>query len=413
VLFAVQITFFKKVIWTSLLSPCIFLVKGNDRRFWEASLEKRLLFYQQQRKNSKSFLNSDCLQPEEKLLKTRVLFFFFLWTLLGIDGFREAMGSHASMGMVKEAEDLLEGVNQGGNGAFNSHPFRNVYLEWNEPGFFPGKIFKERAAGNAEDLNQPLFFAQGLLGETQPDYRYTLLAEGETPVPDASRKDPGKSQRDWKGIGRDTAFLLGYEVVFAGILYLLPESVTAWTDEQKKATINKWWENVQNPVWDQDKWWINYIGHPYFGAVYYIRARERGFGGFGSFCYSALLSAFYEFGIEAFFEPPSYQDLIVTPVGGFLVGKYIFEPIRDKIKAKPELKWYDHAGLILTDPLGALNSVFERLFGIQSDIRVQLHSPDPGRQMIVDASEGRSLKWQEAKFSPAQGVHLQFHFDWQ
>ena len=346
-------------------------------------------------------------------MKTRVLVFFFLWILLGIYGFREAMGSHASMGMVKEAEDHLGGANQGGNGAYELHSFRNVCFEWNEPGFFPGQIFKGLRPAEAEGPYQPLFFAQGSLGKAKPGYKFTLLDEGEAPFRETSQKEIAKPQRDWKGIGRDTAFLLAYEVIFAGILYALPESVTAWTEDQKKATVQKWWENVQNPVWDSDKWWINYIGHPYFGAVYYIRARERGFGDFGSFGYSVLLSALYEFGIEAFFEPPSYQDLIVTPVGGFLVGKYIFEPIRDRIKAKPELKWYDHAGLILTDPLGALNSVFERLLGIQSDIRVQLHSPDLGRQMAVDRSEGRSLKWQEAKFSRTQGVHLQLHFDWQ
>ena len=346
-------------------------------------------------------------------MKTRVLVFFFLCMLLGIDGFREAMGSHASRGMVKEAEDYLGGANQGGNGAYGFHSFRNFYFEWNEPGFLPGQTFKGLRPAEAEGPYQPLFFAQGSLGKAKPDYKYTLLDEGETPFRETSQKEIAKPQRDWKGIGRDTAFLLAYEVIFAGILYALPESVTAWTEDQKKATVQKWWENVQNPVWDSDKWWINYIGHPYFGAVYYIRARERGFGDFGSFGYSVLLSALYEFGIEAFFEPPSYQDLIVTPVGGFLVGKYIFEPIRDKIKAKPELKWYDHAGLILTDPLGALNSVFERLLGIESDIRVHLHSPDLGRQMSADLSQGRSLKWQEAKFSRAQGVHLQLRFDWQ
>jgi hypothetical protein len=329
-----------------------------------------------------------------------------------MDSFREAMGSQAYMGRVKEAEDHRGEIDQRGNGAYGPYSFRNVYFEWNEPGFFPGQIFKGLRPAEAEGPNQPLFFIQGSLGKTEPDTRYTLMNEGETPFPNTSQKEPSKPQRDWKGIGRDTAFLLGYEVVFAGILYCLPESVTAWTEDQKKATVNKWKENVQDPVWDKDKWWINYIGHPYFGATYYIRARERGFGDFASFGYSALLSALYEFGIEAFFEPPSYQDLIVTPVGGFLVGKYIFEPIRDNIKSKAELKWYDHAGLILTDPLGALNSVFERLFGIQSDIRVQLHSPDLGRQMTVDPSEGRSLKWQEAKFSGRQGVNLQLHLDW-
>ena len=352
----------------------------------------------------------DCLQLEEIFMQTLVLLLFFLGGLLGMDGSQVAMGSDASPGRLKEAEDPRGEIDQTENEAYGAHPFRNFYFEWNEPSFFRRQILKELRPG--EDSNQIPFFAQGSSGETGPDYRYTLLNEGETPFPDTSQKEPSKPQRDWKGIGFDTAFFLGYQVVFAGVLWLLPESVTAWTEDQKKATLAKWKVNVQNPVWDKDKFWINYIAHPYFGGTYYIRARERGFGEFGSFSYSALLSALYEFGIEAFFEPPSYQDLIVTPVGGYLFGKFVFEPIREKIKAKTELKWYDHAGLILTDPLGALNSVFERLFGIQSDIRVQFHSPDLGRQMTVDSSEGRSLKWQEVKFSRPQGVNLQLQIGW-
>jgi len=344
-------------------------------------------------------------------LPTHVLFLlFFLWGLLGMEGVQVAMGSDAWLGRVKEAQDHRRGINPTENEFYGPHSFQNVRLEWNKPGFFRAQIFKELRP--AQDPNQPSFLTQGSLGKTDPDAGYTLLNEGEGTSPDSSQKEPGKPQRDWKGIGRDTAFFLGYQVVFAGILYLMPESVTNWTDEQKKATVNKWAHNVQEAVWDDDEWWINYIGHPYFGATYYIRARERGFGEFGSFAYAALLSACYEYGIEAFFEHPSYQDLIFTPVGGYLLGKFVFEPIRDMIKVKPQLKWYDHAGLILTDPLGALNSVFERLFGIQSDIRVRFHSPDLGRQMIVDSSEGRSLRWQEVKFSRPQGVNLQLHLDW-
>jgi hypothetical protein len=343
-------------------------------------------------------------------VQTLLLLLFFLCGVFGMDGFRVAMGSDASTGMVKEAEDHRGEIDQTESGAYGLRSFRNVYLEWNEPGLFRGQIFK--GLRPAEDPNQPSFFAQGSSGETEPENRYTVLNEGETTLSDSSHKEPSKPQRDWKGLGLDTAFFLGYQVVFAGVLWFLPESVTAWTEDQKKATLAKWKENVQNPVWDKDKFWINYIAHPYFGATYYIRARERGFGEFGSFSYSFLLSACYEFGIEAFFEPPSYQDLIFTPAGGFLLGKFVFEPIRDVIKAKPELKWYDHAGLILTDPLGALNSVFYWLFGIQSDIRVQFHSPDLGREMTVDRSEGKSLSWQEVKISRPHGVNLQLHLDW-
>jgi Domain of unknown function (DUF3943) len=176
--------------------------------------------------------------------------------------------------------------------------------------------------------------------------------------------------RDWVGLARDTAFLLGYQIVGAGILYLVPESVSNWSEANKDASAEKWWDHVRNPEWDEDDWPVNYIGHSYFGATYYIRARERGFDRVDSFLYSALASAAYEFGVEAFFERPSYQDLIVTPIGGALLGGFVFEPLRNWVKHKSELKWYDHAILIATDPIGALNYVAESLLGIKSDIRV-------------------------------------------
>jgi hypothetical protein len=127
---------------------------------------------------------------------------------------------------------------------------------------------------------------------------------------------------------------------------------------------------------------VNYIGHPYFGATYYIRARERGFDRIDSFLYAAFTSALYEFGVEAVFEPPSYQDLIVTPVGGALLGGLVFEPIRNWVKRKPEIKWYDHVILIATDPIGALNYIAESLMGIKSDIRVDV--PRRGAGVFVE-----------------------------
>jgi hypothetical protein len=336
--------------------------------------------------------------------------FFFLWGWfwMGMDGFRMAVASEGLREKVEELVPRPGKADEGEDSAFAARRSWNAFLEWREPGFSGGQIFKEM--GTTGDTSIPSSFAPCGWQGMDPEKRYTLLEEGENPFSDANQKEPAERQRDWAGITRDTAFLLGYQVVFAGVLYFLPESVTGWTKEQKNATVKKWKENVQNPAWDKDKFWINYIAHPYFGATYYIRARERGFGEFGSFWYSALLSALYEFGIEAFFEPPSKQDLIVTPVGGFLVGKYIFEPIRDPIKAKPELSWYDHAVLILTDPLGAVNSLLERALGIQSDIRVQFHSP-PGKRMPVSPAENFPES-REVRFSRPDGVSLQFEMEW-
>lgn len=172
---------------------------------------------------------------------------------------------------------------------------------------------------------------------------------------------------DWGGLARDSALIVGFQAVAIGVLFLLPEDVTKWNGNNGPS---QWVHNVSRPTFDEDGWAVNYIGHPYAGATYYIRARERGFGPWFSFGYSALASAVYEFGVEALFEQPSIQDLIVTPIGGALIGAFVFEPIRARIKAKPELAWYDHVGLFVTDPLGAVSGLIEHLFGIKSEIRV-------------------------------------------
>jgi hypothetical protein len=180
---------------------------------------------------------------------------------------------------------------------------------------------------------------------------------------------------DWDGVLRDTGILLGTQVVAAGLIYTMPESVSSWSSEQKKRSFDKYAGNFVDPVIDKDKFYINYVLHPYWGATYYIRGRERGLDKATSFLYSALMSAMYEFGVECFFEKPSIQDLIVTPVAGSLLGALLFEPLRESIKRKPELRWYDHAALVLTDPVGVLSLGFEKLFGIESTIMVDYSSP--------------------------------------
>jgi hypothetical protein len=185
----------------------------------------------------------------------------------------------------------------------------------------------------------------------------------------------GKEAPDWDGVWRDTGILFGSQIVAAGLIYLMPESVSGWSDEQKKDSFKKYGKNVGHPSMDEDKFYVNYLLHPYWGATYYIRGRERGLDKVPCFVYSALISAMYEFGVEAFFEKPSIQDLIVTPVAGSLLGAFVFEPVRDSIKRKQVLRWYDDAVLIVTDPVGVLSSAVEKLFGIESTVRLQYSAP--------------------------------------
>jgi hypothetical protein len=175
---------------------------------------------------------------------------------------------------------------------------------------------------------------------------------------------------DWDGIWRDTGIIVGSQFAVTGVLFLMPESVSSWSNEQKKNSSEKFASNFAHPVMDKDKFYINYILHPYWGAAYYTRARERGLDTTQSFVYAAMLSTIYEFGVECIFEKPSIQDLIVTPGVGSLLGAFVFEPWRDSIKRKPTLRWYDHVVLVATDPIGVLCEGFEKMFDIKAAISI-------------------------------------------
>ena len=225
--------------------------------------------------------------------------------------------------------------------------------------------------------------------------------EGIQPTNDADTRD-----RD--GLRRDTWYFLGYQVATIGILYMAPESVSGWTDEQKDGySMSIWWDNVTHPAWDSDDFYINYVLHPYWGAAYYVRAQERGYSGRAAFWYSVLLSSVYEFGAEALFEEPSIQDLIVTPVFGSLLGRY-FMGVRSNIRERETDRGFkstrDKWLWVLTDPLGSLNRRVDKWFGRETSFHMQPY-----------ISESRRYRW--APLEPYNGetdrvVGVQFYLTW-
>jgi hypothetical protein len=228
--------------------------------------------------------------------------------------------------------------------------------------------------------------------ETSTDLRHLAVSLDSTPF---GLSDPGldepfngaperpygfgrelddQSPADFDGLTRDTAYFFGYQFFIIGILYVLPESVSAWSDEQKEDyTFEKWKDNVTHPRWDPDEWYINYVLHPYWGMTYYTRGRERGLTEVGSLGYSFLLSSIYEFGLEALFEPVSVQDVIVTPVIGSLWGWYV-EDTRRAIKSHSEFSGWDKTILIATDPLGSLNTMIDGWFGVGVESEMQFRT---------------------------------------
>lgn len=144
------------------------------------------------------------------------------------------------------------------------------------------------------------------------------------------------SSHDWHRLWMNTAVYAGAMVGTLGVLECLPEDATSWNraEIQQTPMFKRWFRNVfkLGPKWDTDSWVFNYVMHPYAGAVYFMSARSSGFNFWQSFAYSACISSvFWEFGIEAFMERPSIQDLFVTPCIGSLIGEGFYRAKRSLV----------------------------------------------------------------------------------
>ena len=170
-----------------------------------------------------------------------------------------------------------------------------------------------------------------------------------------------------------TGAVLGGTLVGAGALYLMPESFTHWARSEIVNLSAKWRrKTAQGPVVDADDWFLNWITHPYWGAVYYMQPRVAGFSWAESTLYSVLASAFFwEYGVEAFAEVPSWQDLVVTPAIGSIFGELFYRATlhihgnQDRLLGSRIL---GKTTLLLMDPVGFLiqNTGLTRAFGVQN-----------------------------------------------
>lgn len=162
-----------------------------------------------------------------------------------------------------------------------------------------------------------------------------------------------------------TVFGAGFAVI--GVLSVMPASITNW-EKTDESLGNKWLTNVRkSPVWDRDEWSINVIGHGYFGGVYYQVARKSGYRQWDSFLYSFMLSTFYwEYGIEAFAERPSIQDLVLTPVLGWAYGEWAYTAEQKIWHNGGTLFGSDVLGtsaLFALDPIDSLGRTVNAMFG--------------------------------------------------
>lgn len=208
------------------------------------------------------------------------------------------------------------------------------------------------------------------LAHTSQDSTLDLLQDANiAPISKAHYEPTSRG----KYLGLSVGIIAIASLVAMGALYALPESVSKWdrSEMQFGKLSKKYRSNVANsPVVDSDEAWINYVAHPYVGALYYLQPRMAGFSWAEGVIFSFVASSFYwEYGLESFAEVPSWQDLVLTPALGSLLGEGFYQLIC--YIQRNDSKLFDsylvgNIVLWLLDPLGSLiqRTGLGELFGI-------------------------------------------------
>jgi hypothetical protein len=153
-----------------------------------------------------------------------------------------------------------------------------------------------------------------------------LVESYGVPAPELTMSSGGMKGHEQRSyfhmVTRGSAAVLGFELALMGVMMAMPRDAMKWEpDFVQDAVRNIGNHLVSPPVWDEDNWKLNYLGHPYAGSLYYNAVRAQGASPWQSFLFALGASTFWEYTVEATAEPASTQDLIVTPVAGALLGE--------------------------------------------------------------------------------------------
>lgn len=122
------------------------------------------------------------------------------------------------------------------------------------------------------------------------------------------------------------ATFTGLALVGAGVYAFAPSS---FVGGDKEGQWQDAWGHFKEawtkpPVFDKDPASVNYLGHPYFGSLFYLTQRNYDESPLRSFLFSVFMSTCFEYFVESWSERPSINDLIVTPVVGSILGEVIY-----------------------------------------------------------------------------------------
>lgn len=212
-----------------------------------------------------------------------------------------------------------------------------------------------------------LIIALSVLGLTQCEAQQDTSLRSDrrwyrTPFPSCLREDGSLQLRNanasfGRKMLRGGLLIHSMEGLAYATLAALPQEISGWHE----GTFSEYGENMRRaftspPVFDSDKWYINYIGHPYQGTLFFnaVRSQDARFWQASLFTLGHVFV--WEYVIESGLEQPSIQDLIVTPLAGIVLGEGIHRAT--VAMGRNGFRWYEVAAVVVLNPMFALNNGF-------------------------------------------------------
>ncbi len=165
------------------------------------------------------------------------------------------------------------------------------------------------------------------------------------------------SNKFWRAMG----YSVIYNVSMGIYLVSLPDEITQWHAVDKfkiPVMLNQYKKSFTTPpVIDHDLWFVNYIGHPYQGSYYHNTMRSQGSTFIQSSLYNVFQSVIWEYVWEGGLEPPSIQDMIVTPIAGSMLGELTHRATLSM--RRNGFNWYEKVAVCVINPAYAINNGFK------------------------------------------------------